>query len=580
MQWRRIQGRLDTILSADLRRLALIFAIGWPLFGVGMALLSLPLMAETFDPQLFRARVTAWSLWALLSPFVIVVADRHRFVKGRLLRTLLTHLAAAILIGFAHLFLNALQQKIRGVETSTITLMAIRFENFFRYQFLNYALVVGTVVVGRRRRIARRSELARARLERSLARTRLKAVVFGLDGERVFAALDEIEAQLGRNHARAEELLHGLSAALRVKLQRIAGAAPRRAVRRRPAAKDVRVIPLVMWMYVVFGLYLLVLTSSFAAYSATPMSPRLAAVILAGYVAAALLSPVVVLAARRLVAPPGRRRSVLVDLVVTVAVCLAHAVVIEALTRSLGQPPGWLFATVLILSLIAAYVTKSDELELRRRRTRIAAEELARLMAEARLQSLRTQLAPHFLFNALNSVMALLQRDHAGARQMLVRLRRLLQRTLSSADRQEMTLREDLDITASYIDIERVRYRDALDVTIDVPPEHLDACVPAFLLQPLVENAIRHGALATMGRGRVSVSAERDRESLAITVANDGELLDVSGWREGIGLSNVRNRLAQLYGSEQELTMHVDESSGVTVRLRIPYHAPAPEVAA
>jgi signal transduction histidine kinase len=208
----------------------------------------------------------------------------------------------------------------------------------------------------------------------------------------------------------------------------------------------------------------------------------------------------------------------------------------------------------------------------RYRERELAAALLEARMHEARLQALRMELNPHFLFNALNSVAGLVRRgEDDAAVGVLARLGDLLRHTL---DRQPVSrLEEELDLLRQYLEIERIRFGDRLIVEEEIDPDTLDVPVPALILQPLVENAVRHGIAPTPGPGRVVIGASRVNGSLRLSVRDTG-----SGFppvlREGIGLSNTRARLAQLYGDRASLSLNGSGGdSGAVVTLILPIAA-------
>jgi len=183
------------------------------------------------------------------------------------------------------------------------------------------------------------------------------------------------------------------------------------------------------------------------------------------------------------------------------------------------------------------------------------------------------QLHPHFLFNALHAVSELIHRDPRAADRMVSRLGDMLRATLENDDKDEVPLRRELELLERYLDIERVRFRDRLEVSIEIAPECLDAAVPSLILQPLVENAIHHGIASRPGASRVEIRAERTGASLLIRVSDDGRGLgaDAPAPPAGIGLSNSRARLAQLYGEHQRLELRNSDGRGLEVILEIPY---------
>jgi two-component system, LytTR family, sensor kinase len=208
----------------------------------------------------------------------------------------------------------------------------------------------------------------------------------------------------------------------------------------------------------------------------------------------------------------------------------------------------------------------------------LRAARLEAQLARAQLQVLRLQLQPHFLFNTLHAISALLHRDPEAADRMIALLSDLLRLSLEDAGAAEVALRRELEFVDRYLEIEKARFAERLDVSLRVQPEALDALVPAFLLQPLVENAVQHGAARAGGRGTLGIGARRcdGRVELSVWDNGPGFAGDRSG---GIGLHNTRARLVQLYGGDHAFEIRPAEAGGVEVRLSLPYR-PAPAVAA
>lgn len=206
------------------------------------------------------------------------------------------------------------------------------------------------------------------------------------------------------------------------------------------------------------------------------------------------------------------------------------------------------------------------------RNRELRASQLEKLLAEARLQALQTQLQPHFLFNALNTISAFIERNPKGARRMIEHLGDLLRFSLDRSARQETTLQEELAALDHYLAIQRVRFEDHLKVSVSVEQETLRAAVPGLILQPLVENAIRHGAARRSSS--ITVSAQRDNGNLHLRVIDNGPGLPPS-WQlsesAGIGLSNTQQRLAQLYPSAHMFTVREAPDGGVIAEIVIPY---------
>jgi LytS/YehU family sensor histidine kinase len=203
-------------------------------------------------------------------------------------------------------------------------------------------------------------------------------------------------------------------------------------------------------------------------------------------------------------------------------------------------------------------------------------------LAEARLSALRMQLQPHFLFNALNSISTLVHTNPAAADDMIANLSTLLRQSLQHMEEQEIPLRHELDFLRSYLDIEQARYGDRLVCEWDISPDTLTAFLPSLLLQPLVENAIRHGLSPLSRRVQVSVRSWIDGEMLHLQVSDDGAGYDAhtqhaSEKSTHIGLNNTRARLAALYGNRQTMTVHAISSEngiadGCIVEICLPHH--------
>ena len=223
------------------------------------------------------------------------------------------------------------------------------------------------------------------------------------------------------------------------------------------------------------------------------------------------------------------------------------------------------WAIVVLLHAIAFY-RESQE---RARR----ALELEKRLAEARLMALQMQLNPHFLFNALNGIATLMHRDVDTADRMLMRLAELLRLTLEKTGDQETTVRNEIALLDRYLEIERLRFGDRLEVRFELPPETLDARVPTLLLQPLVENSIKHGLATRAQRGLIELAARRDGQMLTIEIKDNGVGIKPRSGAAGtgVGLSNTRSRLQQLYGDRQSLDLSNRSEGGALVRVRLPF---------
>lgn len=232
---------------------------------------------------------------------------------------------------------------------------------------------------------------------------------------------------------------------------------------------------------------------------------------------------------------------------------------------------GQLLLTVLSYwVMVTAYQALSYYRRYRERELR--ASQLEARLAQAQLDLLRMQLHPHFLFNTLHAISTLIHRDPDAADEMVSQLSDLLRVTLDNIGKQEVTLREELDFLQRYIDIQQTRFQDRLHVTLDIQSDTLDAHVPNQVLQPLVENAIRHGLDGRAGGGTIEIQSRAAGEALQLTVRDDGSGLHANGRavQEGIGLANTRARLRQLYGPSAALDLADRSEGGTQVTLVIP----------
>lgn len=222
------------------------------------------------------------------------------------------------------------------------------------------------------------------------------------------------------------------------------------------------------------------------------------------------------------------------------------------------------------------YYRKLHEREREAHEYALAASRLQTQLAEARLASLRMQLQPHFLYNTLHAISALIYISPETADRMLERLSDLLRLVLEHDDEPEVALRAELDVLDRYLSIQQMRFGDRLHVEHNVEPESLDIRVPALILQPLVENAIRHGIERRASGGRIAIRAHRQGDALRLEVEDDGPGLNagVEHGGTGVGLANVRARLEQLHGSAGALRLESARGGSMRVVVIVPCQDP------
>jgi signal transduction histidine kinase len=304
------------------------------------------------------------------------------------------------------------------------------------------------------------------------------------------------------------------------------------------------------------------------------------------------LTPLALFAARRFwITRHDRWRTIAIHCVFALAIGLMHEVLnlgLIALTHDFNfvTPPNDTFGIrelravpVRILTGFYKYwaligVYYAFVYARRSRLQQVQAAQLQTRLAQAELQALRMQLHPHFLFNTLHAVSMLNFSDVDAANRMLVQLSDLLRMSLEHSGKQHITLREELDFLRKYLEIEQTRFHDRLRVEFDVDPELLDAQVPNLILQPLVENAIRHGVSKIASPGLVEVSALQNNARIILRVCDNGPGVPANWDAEmhaRIGLSTTIERLKQLYGSEHEFTIAQRTQGGTCAQVLIPH---------
>ncbi|HEY0006538.1 MAG TPA: histidine kinase [Pyrinomonadaceae bacterium] len=304
----------------------------------------------------------------------------------------------------------------------------------------------------------------------------------------------------------------------------------------------------------------------------------------------ALATPLVLWLARRF---PIERQSWLRHTVIHVLTSITLSCIVTALVhlliylrvgRALGKP--WSFDRmtrfvvenfseglgVYLLIILASYAFSYYQ---RYRKGELRASQLEAQLSQAQLQALKMQLHPHFLFNTLHSISALLNKDTEAARKMITRLGDFLRLTLENSGMQEVTLEKEMEFLKCYLEIERVRFQDRLNTQIDVDARALDLEVPNLILQPIVENALRHGIAPRSTPGLIEIRAEQQNGTLRIRVRDNGPGLPVNRsngtlFKKGLGLANTQRRLDRLYGAAHRFEVANAPEGGLVVTLEIP----------
>jgi len=267
--------------------------------------------------------------------------------------------------------------------------------------------------------------------------------------------------------------------------------------------------------------------------------------------------------------------SVCVVLKYSVLVPIEHALGLN-MGASIGGELARNFANESMAFWAVIGIVHAFEFNRRYREREVAAADLRARLSEAQLEALRSQIHPHFLFNTLHGISTLMHRDVNAADSMLTRLSDLLRLTMQHRGQDEIPLRDELALVGQYVEIMRVRFRDRLTVHHAIDPGSLDALVPQFILQPLLENAFDHGIARTSGPGHIDISVQIIDRKLEFSISDNGLHITRPGAgvrKHGIGLANTRRRLEQLYGSQQSISLEKLPERGTRVVVAIPLRA-------
>jgi two-component system LytT family sensor kinase len=273
-------------------------------------------------------------------------------------------------------------------------------------------------------------------------------------------------------------------------------------------------------------------------------------------------------------------------------VLLAAPVALEVLRQTLGirfgiqrifflEPPSPWMITLVVLATVLGVATPIKIWNSARIEHRLQEQE--KLLLAAKIEALKSQINPHFLFNTLTSISSLIRSEPDTARTLIIKLSALLRRLLRSHEH-FVTLRDELDSIDEYLDIEVVRFGPKLKVIKQIDPDMLELIVPSMILQPLVENSIKHGLSRKMGSGSITIRSQREHGRAIIEVEDDGmgflpDRLD-QPMSTGIGLSNVRERLRVIYGTAYQLTLTSEPGKGTCARIEVPELATADQITA
>ncbi len=560
-------------VTTDRRRDILLIATGWMVICGALMLVAILSGDEYYRSWRNTVFVVAsWLQWSILTPLIVLYIDGTPRVP-KTLKHILGALSAPLLHLVMYTALTVLLDP--DARQQLAAFVAERLPRHFVFGIVSYALVAIAAEALAAARAARNNEIAAAEMSERLARAELEAVRLHLRPLHIDGELEAIQMTSASQPAEAERLIYDFTSSLRELLRSTHIAAdppPRESV---PAgvtfgARHAGV--LAATAFAGFGVYAnLIFAMSFAARGvAIPAETLLWRV--SGWLLAGAAAPLLVWTVRRASHARRKRLLALLAAIVLFSVLTELALPSGLLTRSYERPRGvvgdGLTLKLLISSLVVYFVHFVDFAQ-SRHRAAMDALELSERLAAAQLQTLRAQLRPHFLFNALTSVVTLLRRNPEQAATMVLRLRHLLRMSVTHQEEQEVALSDEMDIVESYIAVERTRLQERLTFEAQISPAARSALVPPFVLQPLVENAVRHGISQSATGGAVFVRAVVTETRLLLEVVDDGAGIHPP-LRSGIGLTSIRSRLTHLYGAGDAHLTIASEAARTVVRLDLP----------
>jgi hypothetical protein len=516
-------------------------------------------------PVPFRedANVVIWLSWVLAVPLIFAADARFRLW----IHAIGVPLLLAVQVGLIALLYIA--------EVTPAMLIFVTLPRFAPTVVVFYGLALASGYALRSWQTLRERERRDAALATELLRAEVELVKSDLDADALLRELSTIASEIERQPRSAEtrietlsEFLHSVLADPKWTESRVEGAAPASEAQR------------VRWMlFLAAPMLYTIVTVAPAILAAVAQNEldgwRLARTFLHA-LCMTLFVPLLLLAAR---AKMPRLAQVVLMVVLAIGSAFATQILFTAIDGSIRgytireQWPrifpsrGFTFDRLFFLATAGAAL--GVEFARRRHDRELEAERMRARLADAQLRALKMQLHPHFLFNTLNSIAGLLDDEPDKARLMTERLERFLRISLTLGDAQEVPLRDELGFVMNYLEIQRARFGERLQIETNIEAATLDALVPALVLQPLVENAVKHGITPKKGYGAISIRAAARAQTLHLTIEDDGAGLAGDILRPGLGVSNTRARLEQLYGAKQKFTWR-SVGRGFVVELTLP----------
>ena len=556
---------------------------------------------------LLRTAVT-WYLWAAAFPLIYRMAAAFHFAGKTKIKSLLVHLiagtGAALLHATIQVWLNDRLLTSQSNPDSISNALQSAFTSTLLWRFFVYQTLVVICIALDAYRRAREMEIRASQIEAAILQAQIECVKMKLDPEFVFKSLKQLSALMHVDLDEAESMTAQLGDYLRIRLdhsRNFRWEAPEKAgtaihamninneavnnlnLRSNPAQKWLLILGIFTGLAIYFTIHRMI------AYGVRGIEMNWAQQLLdcTGWYIWALITPVVLRLASRFPLQKGSwHKNVTVHLLFFIILWFAATLswegvkwasnlgsysYLHTLPMQIARSPFSLdiicYGTILAMESGLRYHRQFESG--RRRTSRLAAQ-----LANARLQALQMQLHPHFLFNALNSLSELMREDPASAEEMISNLEKFLRLTMDQNDAYEIPLERELEFLTCYLAIEHVRFQQRLVIAMEIEPRALEASVPNLILQPIVENAVRHGVAPRSSPGRIEIQATSDNGALKISIRDDGPGLNSRARRlrpqTGLGLSNTRERLAQLYGDSHRFELINAPEGGLIVSLEIP----------
>lgn len=546
---------------------------------------------DAFLPA-YLAQLGRWSVWLLFLPLIARLARLLPVTKGRIARLATVHSAAGILLGLAHLELAA------HLPPPFRFSLAGPFVIIFSWEFINYVQLAILCYGVQFSETARNREFESSRLEGEIASLRLQALQSQLQPEYLLSALRKIPALLGDDVEKADRAIVSLGDFLRSKLDGLANGQwfleePLVVLRNRLALleKQTQAPPMsrTRQALLIGAIWLSINVFFFGRDVAMLLFRQPVSWTSAGWIAFAwfewaLLTPPALWFAGRfpLEKPHIPARTLLhvllsgvfwllMEILFSFGIWISGPASKTFLQVFLECVRAYGFVTdIIVYGTIVAihHAIKHHRAEQHRA---LLVVQLQTTLLEAQLRALQMQIHPHFLFNTLHSVAELVHEDTATAGQMLNRLERFFQLTLNTSVDQRVPLEQEIEFLQCYLDIQQVRFKESLTIYMDVDERSKRLLVPNLILQPIVENAIRHGMPPDRQCRAITIRTSTEEAHLKLEVGDNGPGLRHKGhFLEGLGLSNVRARLRQLYGEQGVLNFGDTQQGGLLVTVAIP----------